>query len=459
MMFACGANRLRLCHSEQIFDCDDCFPRCFMSHPKAEFWDYDLNVDIIPTEVFQFDSRKFYFKCGDCLHSFPISCKNIQAEYWCPYCTYRQRCSVDSIFNCEFCFANCFMSHPKAEFWDLDLNQQTPLEVSLISSVKYYFKCITCLHSFPMSCNSIEQRDRWCPFCPNLQRCSPNEILSCEFCFANCFMSHPKAEFWDLDLNELTPLEVALKTGAKYYFKCDVCRHSFPMDCKSIARDQWCPYCSHQKLCPVDSIFDCDFCFANCFMSHPRAEFWDFDMNGDVLPSEIFMSTSAKYYFQCEVCHYSFPMACCSIAAGKWCPACQKKTQRLVFGWLQQWFGKENVKWETKYDWCRSSKGRFLPFDISVELIKLIVEVDGRHHFATVKGWKSDPNAVRETDVHKMQCALSNGFKVIRLYQEEVWKYQDVWKLKLKEAIQSSMSVSIQCLSSRQNLYQQHAMS
>jgi very-short-patch-repair endonuclease len=88
-------------------------------------------------------------------------------------------------------------------------------------------------------------------------------------------------------------------------------------------------------------------------------------------------------------------------------------------GWVVTLPVKDN-----SFDWCK--RIRRLPFDIVMTnakypSVKLIVEVDGDHHFIDVPAWRSVPAKVRTTDVFKMQKALLNGYFVVRIVQDEVW--------------------------------------
>jgi hypothetical protein len=51
--------------------------------------------------------------------------------------------------------------------------------------------------------------------------------MDCETCFPKCYMSHPNAEFWDVEANDVTPLEVALNDNRKYRHICGECHHRF----------------------------------------------------------------------------------------------------------------------------------------------------------------------------------------------------------------------------------------
>ena len=85
----------------------------------------------------------------------------------------------------------------------------------------------------------------------------------------------------------------------------------------------------------------------------------------------------------------------------------------------------------------------------------MIVEVDGPHHFRNVSNWGDDICERQERDVYKMQCAVQNGMRVVRISQEDIWKEQDLWKERLQSAIEDGSSC-IQWLSGDPTLYDRH---
>lgn len=446
------ANRKR-CPPDEIMHCKPCFGQCFMSHPRAQFWDADKN-DVTPLEVARGSNEKYDFICGECNHTFAASPTQVGRGNWCPFCANLRRCPPDSIMSCSYCLPKCFMSHPRAEFWDVQRNAVTPLEVALSDDRRFFQLCGVCQHSFEASPTCL-LRGPCCPYCSNLKRCPPDVIVDCDYCFPRCLMSHPRAEFWDTHMNAVTPLEVALNDNNCYYFTCDVCWHGFDSSPGKVNSGRWCPYCANKKRCAPDVIVDCDRCFSKCFMSHPQAEFWDFGEN-TVTPMEIALNDSIKYYFVCDMCEHTFRASPANINSGTWCPACKRKTQRLVYDWCREIFTRnDDVEWEPRFSWCVSiESGRLLPFDIVIHSERKIVEVDGKQHFELVAKWRSNPAGVMKRDAYKMRCALKEGYKIIRLSQEDVWRNKAQWKIKFKEALHTRSD--IEYLSSRQETYAAH---
>ncbi|AIT54922.1 conserved putative restriction endonuclease [Melbournevirus] len=87
---------LSLCDSEE---CKTCLGRSFASHEKAECWDSERNGKS-PRKVFVGSQKKFWFKCGECKHSFETKLVSIRRGYFCPFCEKRRVCDIEE---CEIC--------------------------------------------------------------------------------------------------------------------------------------------------------------------------------------------------------------------------------------------------------------------------------------------------------------------------------------------------------------------
>jgi len=59
-----------------------------------------------------------------------------------------------------------------------------------------------------------------------------------------------------------------------------------------------------------------------------------------------------------------------------------------------------------------------------------------------VRNWKS-PEEQQEIDTYKMKCALSNGFSIIRITQEDIYNETIDWKNELLDAIEDKINEKI----------------
>ena len=101
--------------------------------------------------------------------------------------------------------------------------------------------------------------------------------------------------------------------------------------------------------------------------------------------------------------------------AGKGCGKCKNKTEKRVFDYLKEYF--PTIEHQKKFDWCPKR-----PFDFVFENYKLILEVDGLQHFKQVSNWQS-PEKTQQRDFEKMKLAFQNGYKILRISQNDIMNH------------------------------------
>nr|WQM86853.1 conserved restriction endonuclease [Marseillevirus cajuinensis] len=411
----CGARkRGKLCGREE---CKPCFERSFSSHEHSK---YLKEGQKDPLLIAKNSNEKFWFECRTCKHSFETVLYSVSKGHFCPFCSNRKLCSSDK---CKTCFEKSFASHEKAEFWSAEKNKQSSREVFASSGKKFWFECGKCKHSFEANLSNIS-KGSFCPFCSNQKLCSSDK---CKTCFEKSFASHEKAEFWSAEKNKQSSREVFASSGKKFWFQCKKCSHPFEIGLNSVFAGRFCPFCSNRKLCSSDK---CKTCFEKSFASREKAEFWSAEKNNQ-RPREVFASSGKKFWFQCEKKH-NFSIALNNVSSGHWCSKCQNKTEAKIFSFLQEHF--QDPVHQFKASWCKNPEtGKFLPFDFCVS--KTIIELDGRQHYEQVSNWQS-PELTQKTDRYKEQCAIKNGYSVLRILQEDVWNDKTDWEKLLLEHVQ-----------------------
>jgi very-short-patch-repair endonuclease len=236
----------------------------------------------------------------------------------------KRLCDIDE---CKMCFNRSFASHFRSEFWNYELNEDTPRQCAMSKNSKRWFTCDKegCGHIFETTLSSIANKNHpsWCPYCTNNKLCEDE----CEQCFEKSFASHPKSEFWNYEYNEDTPRQYFLGSSKKIWFDCNICGHMFEITLSSITnkKSHWCHYCVNQKLCEEE----CQMCFEKSFASHPRSEFWNYEYNGDT-PRQYTIGSGYKRWFTCdkEECGHIFESQLASITNKKrshWCSYCANK--------------------------------------------------------------------------------------------------------------------------------------
>lgn len=333
-------------------------------------------------------------------------------------------------------FEGSFASHEKAKYWS-DKNTKSARETFLHSHDDAWFKCEK-NHDFEKRVDHVSE-GRWCPYCQKAPK-KPRVPST----FEGSFASHPKAKYWS-SKNTKSARDTFLQSNDYAWFKCDVCPHEFKATVSKVSKGQWCPYCTtNGKLCDSP---ECGFCFERSFASHPRAAYWNDSEKNEKTARQTRLHSRDDAWFKCDVCHREFKTRVYSISSGTWCPKCQNKTEALVFDFLCLHF--ENPVHQFKTGWCKNPEtNKYLPFDICVS--KTIIEVDGAQHYEQVSNWKP-PEETQTNDRYKEECALKNGYSVIRILQKDVWYNKIDWKKLLLEHIKEYETPVVICLWKEEN--------
>ena len=324
-----------------------------------------------------------------------------------------------------------FASHPKSKFWSAK-NEGNPEDYALNSHKKFWFDCDNCVHLFDIRLKDINIRGSWCPYCviPTKKLCDDN---NCVNCFNKSFASHFRSNKWS-SKNVFEPRMIALKSHKKYLFDCE-CNHTFEAILSDITNNgSWCSYCSNRKLC--ESIQHCVSCQNKSFASVERSKFWS--IKNKKKPIEVFKSSAEIFIFDCDKCNNEFKSKLCHITDGSWCPNCRYKTEDKLTKILKEIYPL--IKTQAKFDWCKNIK--HLPFDFCLKEQKIIVECDGEAHWKQVAKWKT-PEHNKTRDLYKMKCANENGYCIIRIVQEDVFKDKYDWLRELLENIDKIVSDNV----------------
>ena len=491
----------KLCDNK---DCITCFNKSFASHPKAKYWDDNKN-DLKPKDVFKTSNKNYYFIC-DCKHSFITSIRNVLNSVKCIYCNGQKLCDDNnckpcfdksfandkkaiywsnknivkprnifinttqkywfdcncgkefkvSIHNyskynaigceccsskklcadekCKPCFETSFASHGKINCWSKK-NIVNPRNIYKNTPDKYWFDCNICNHELFISLGHLENDKLHCIYCINQKLCDNKE---CKTCFEKSFASSDKAIYWS-SKNNVEPRTVFKSSENKYFFKCNSCPHEFDMSLGKIKSGSWCRFCANFKLCKKE---DCKTCFDKSFATSDKAIYWS--SKNILKPSNVFIKTPSKYYFNCNKCNKEFNSSLSHVSAGGWCPHCNNKTEAKLYDLIIKIY--PSLIQQYKVDWCKNEETkRILPFDFVIPEHKIIIELDGLQHFKQVAKWKT-PEQAHIRDLYKMKCANDNSFSMIRILQDDVWLDKYKWieqlqisieKIKLEKKVQN----------------------
>ena len=347
--------------------------------------------------------------------------------------------------------------------WNYELNKDcTPRTITISNNKKfYYFDCDNCFHTFSKRINDITNKNTWCSYCGDTMKvlCEDED---CEFCFNNSFASFTgltqsevkKVDCWSYELNNgVKPRDKTLSTIDKFWFNCPDCPHSFEVTLNHITQTNgtWCPYCCYsvKKLCLED---ECLHCFNKSFASYDqktlkdklKVDCWN---EKDIIPRMVIKNTNTKYSFICDECDKPFEASLKSIVGlSSWCSLCRNKTEKYFNDWFNKKYPEHRLKSQPKYTWCKNEKtNRLLPFDFVIEDMKLIIEIDGEQHFSQVSNWNS-PEDIFIRDKYKMECAMINGYSIVRILQQDIYCNINDWKSKFDRVLEKYEKPEIICI-------------
>lgn len=274
-----------------------------------------------------------------------------------------------------------------------------------------------CGHTYEMIGDKVALGQK-CPFCCNPPKRLCND-LECIPCYVKSFASHPDIKLWS-EKNLVLPRMCFRASRKKVIFNCDICNHDYKMSLNHFtSHDQRCSYCFGDSICKEK---DCDICHKKSFASHPKSKY--LTENNKFKASEISLYSHKIMEFRCDKNeNHIFTYECFNIIYGHWCPLCKNKTEHLVKTKLNEHY---DVEHQVKFDWCKNNNNNFLPFDLVIKNKKIIIEIDGEQHFKQISNWTA-PEITRKTDLQKMKNANLQGYKIIRIFQLDIFNNKYDW--------------------------------
>jgi very-short-patch-repair endonuclease len=162
--------------------------------------------------------------------------------------------------------------------------------------------------------------------------------------------------------------------------------------------------------------------------------------------------SNMKVWWICPTKKHSYKSSInsrCKINSG--CPLCYNKTEGQLLDFLKKHY--PDVFTQLKLDNCKNIYR--CRYDVCIPSLKIIIEIDGPQHFKQVSNW-DPPEKTRKNDIYKMQKAEAEGYKVIRIFQEDVYDNDEKWlETNLLPEIQNEDRTPV-FISSIEDLYDEH---
>ena len=390
-------------------------------HVAAE-WHPTRNT-ISPNSVSAGMTKKVWWLCPKtcpqgCAHEWEAFIGNrCRSAYGCPYCSNltKRVCVHTSIVG----------THPEiASQWHPTKNGDLrPENFSYGSEKKVWWLCPKtcpegCAHEWEaeLSKRILRGKDAGCPFCAS------NHKKICQH--MSIAHTHPEvAAQWHPDKNrDLKPEHVSEGSNVRVWW---ICPHTCSYGCKHewdanisdrVQKKTGCPQCCNfrQKICIHQSI---------AYEKSHLVKEWHPTKNGTLTPEMFSSGSEQKIWWRCQKnSKHEWRTAINNRCSGKSeCPQCMNKTEEKLFNYLAEQYSAVR---QFTLESCKRIHS--LRFDILIPEHKVIIELDGAQHFRQISNWMN-PEETLKRDIFKMQQAAKEGYKVLRVYQGDVYRANDEW--------------------------------
>ncbi len=345
----------------------------------------------------------------------------------------------------KYSFYNWCIDNNKQEylnFWDYELNNKTPKEVSYGSTIKRWFKC----------CNEVSNHKSQLHSLSHItNRGTPLYCVTCNsFAYwgINKYGTDFLDKYWDYDKNlGIDPFVISYACNKKVWIKCQEKDYhdSYLIACNKFSVSNCrCYYCKTNsgKIHPNDSLGSL----------YPQVlNIWS-ELNNKT-PFEYAPHTNKKVWFKCQK-HYDYKQSVNNAVERMFrCPECTKEMfdsylQTKVYNYLLTKYPNYKINKEFKCTLISiNPKTNYkLPYDNEIEELKLIIEVMGIQHYKPTSWIKNASNKSNQTieelfayqkwkDLYKKDFALKNGYNYIAIpyWTEKDESYKILIDNKIKE--------------------------
>lgn len=170
--------------------------------------------------------------------------------------------------------------------WDTDKNGKIkPEYITVGSSVKYWWKCQKCGHSWKAA-PYFRTHSQGCPCCSGHVVVKGINDLST--------VKPELVQEWDWESNEKTPFEVAAMSSYRAHWICKKCGHHWQTTVANRSKGTGCSRCAGKILTKEKSLL---------FINPKVAKQWDYEKNYPLTPEEVFANSSESAYWICEKGH------------------------------------------------------------------------------------------------------------------------------------------------------------
>ena len=276
----------------------------------AKEWNYERNGTLTPDKINFGSNRKVWWKCSKG-HEWQAVVGSRCSGIGCPVCSGHQ---VLAGYN------DLKTTLPQvAKEWNYERNGSLlPSQVTYGSNKKVWWKCHICGYEWQAVISS-RRNGVGCPECGKkraaLIHSTPKRGESLEDKFQRI------ANEWNYEKNkEFLPSQVTCSSNKKVWWKCSECGHEWEATVNSrTGQGSGCPKCSKIRRKKTLSMPKSGQSLQD--KCPDLAKEWNYEKNGELLPSQVTCSSNKKVWWKCSECGHEWEAIIGNRNKGRGCPS------------------------------------------------------------------------------------------------------------------------------------------
>ena len=368
------------------------------------------------------NKKKVNITCPVCSRDFPQKPDNHLQGSGCPTCGLKKVREVANIKKkkaADEFIEKATAIHGEGRYAYSNVEYQT-------SRIKVNITCLVCSRDFPQN-PSGHLRGNGCPTCASTEQANIKKKKAAYEFTRKATAIHGEGRYaYD---------NVEYKDAVtKVSITCLVCSEDFPQIPDNHLQGNGCPTCAVKKVANIKKNKAADEFIEKAISKHGEGRY--------AYDNVEYKNSRMKVNITCLLCSRDFPQSPNKHLNGRGCPICQHKTEKKVHDDLINHYPGLTIQF--KANWCKNPETNcYYPFDFCIQDKRVIIELDGRQHFEDVKYWKSSFEDRHVVDLFKQTTANDNGFRVIRIIQEDVWSDKYDWLTELLKNIEDDTKQNV----------------
>ncbi len=285
--------------------------------------------------------------------------------------------------------------------WNWEKNTQLGLNPNVLtksSRIRVWWKCKCCGCEWSTMLRSRIQKHSGCPECGKKRMVESHyqTTLQKKGGLSNALL----LQEWDYEANgHLTPDLVTAGSGKNVGWVCSRCGYKWKAKVLNRALlERGCPCCSNKITVAGTN---------DLATTHPNlAKEWDYDKNGDLLPSAVTHGSGKKVYWICPKGH-SYQATVLHRTSGTNCPICNAGRQ-TSFAEQAFYFYIKKIHPDAINRYTEIFRNG-MEVDIYIPSMKIAVEYDGVY-------WHKNRS---EREKEKYRMCKQNGIRLVRIRESE----------------------------------------